>query len=321
MQDCHSAVAEEIQLLECDAYDSVSLDKWLLTCQRIIVHSSSWSKWSKNCLTLKTKAPRTFETSATTDLVTQRHILAHWHSVTCVTSWHTDTMSRVTSWHTDTAPHVSHPSTLTQRHMCHILAHWHSATCVTSWHTDTASHVSHPGTLTLRHVSHPGTLTQRHVSSWHTDTAPRVTSWHTDTVPHVSHPGTLESSATALWRPHISRFAWCECGIICVSIVVWTSYVWDGCASVCPQVRLRCPCCLSCLLAFLANPCPSCLLAALPNLLTSTCLPAPTKEVSQIWQHCSHTVICHNSQQMHEVTMLHRGFDCLSICVSCTKST
>ena len=59
--------------------------------------------------------------------LTQRHmchILAHWHSATCVTSWHTDTAS-----------HVSHPGTLTQRHMCHILAYWHSATCVTSWHT------------------------------------------------------------------------------------------------------------------------------------------------------------------------------------------
>jgi hypothetical protein len=85
------------------------------------------------------------------------------------------------------------------------------------------------------------------------------------------------------------------------------------CECVCPQEHLRCPCCLSCLLAFLANPCLSCLLAALPNLLTSTCLPALTKEVSQIWQHCSHTVICHNSQQMHAINMLHKGHDCLSV--------
>jgi hypothetical protein len=92
------------------------------------------------------------------------------------------------------------------------------------------------------------------------------------------------------------------------------------CECVCPQEHLRCPCCLSCLLASLANPCLSCLLAALPNLLTSTCLPAPTKEVSQIWQHCSHTVVCHNSQQMHEMNMLHRH-DCLSVHVSCTKSS
>lgn len=142
------------------------------------------------------------------------------------------------------------------------------------------------------------------------ETAHPVSQCHLVTQRHLSHPSRLESKAAPLWGPHVSWFAWCECGTICTS-----------CVRVCPQERLRCPCCLSCLLAFLANPCLSCLLAALPNLLTSTCLPAPTKEVSQIWRHCSHTVVCHNSQQMHEMTMLHRGHDHLSVCVSCTKSS
>lgn len=177
MQDCHSAVAADVGLLGCESWCRVTgrvAPDMPKDCSVFIFVVY----WGKNCLTLRTKAPRTFETSETAHLVTQ------WHLVT----------QRLVS----------------QRHL----------------------------------------VTQR----------------------HVSHPSGLESPAAApLSGPHISRFAWCECGTICTS-----------CVSVCPQERLRCPCCLSCLLAFLANPCLSCLLAALPNLLTSTCLPAPTKEVSQI---------------------------------------
>lgn len=62
------------------------------------------------------------------------------------------------------------------------------------------------------------------------------------------------------------------------------------CERVCPQEHPRSPCCLSCHLAYLASLYPSCLSAVLPNLPTSTCLPAPTKQVSQIWQHSQHTV-------------------------------
>jgi hypothetical protein len=156
-------------------------------------------------------------------------------------------------------------------------------------------------------LKHQKPLTLRHSLMCHSVTRHSVTLWQC----HVSHPSRLESpAAPPPWGPHISQFAWCECGTICTS-----------CVSVCPQERLRCPCCLSCLLAFLANPCLSCLLAALLNLLTSTCLPAPTKEVSQIWRHFSHTVVCHNSQQMHEMTVLHGEHDRLSVCVSCTKSS
>jgi len=42
MQDCHSVVAADIGLLGCDACDAESLGKWLLTCRRIVVHSSLW---------------------------------------------------------------------------------------------------------------------------------------------------------------------------------------------------------------------------------------------------------------------------------------
>jgi hypothetical protein len=69
------------------------------------------------------------------------------------------------------------------------------------------------------------------------------------------------------------------------------------CECVCPQEHPRSPCCLSCHLAYLASLCPSCLSAVLPNLPTSTCLPALTKQVSQIWQHSPHTVSHDNSQR------------------------
>jgi hypothetical protein len=123
MWDCHGAVAADIGLLGCESCDVESLDEWLVTCQRIVVHSLwfngpriAWPWGQRHHEPLKHQKP-----------LILWHIITLRHSVMCHMSQRQpyDTVSCVT------VSHVT-ASTLWHSVMCHSVTAstlWHSVMC------------------------------------------------------------------------------------------------------------------------------------------------------------------------------------------------